>query len=582
MRLPSVDILADSLKNPRVAFTVATGTTYFFFSILSRRRSSPKALQKNEEGEEDEEGEEMGEGETTTLAALSSLLPSKTHRGLAIAARLFMVWPIKAILPLSAARFILAHSFFPQMRTPMPRIADTAFFLEAAFYVHYKIKKHYLINNPPSSKTYIYPEIDKQPAGSPQECLAKHLAQFSDALPECGEAELIGLKQKELEGWFTWGHGSKRRVARFSEIHREHVSRWMAFLFWDTELLNNPSLQQTLQPLIDPLVEQLEAWVGVEFDSGPEPADVKPIILNLDPLRAQHHPILHYVVTHLAAYTVGWAIFRLRGFERKTLNGQEYFHRKCRETDRSKCQKPLVFISGIGIGLVSYEKFISQLSADNRDILLFDLPEISLRWTPKLQHETHSPLETAQTVGEIVRGCVKGEKGAHAVAHSFGCVVIQWLLRLNTAPTPIASSVTMVDPVCFLLISPSVAQHFCYRQPKNFLDELVDYFVAREIGVNNALHRHFQWKINALDPNMLPEESAVILSELDSYVPSLHVERMLRKMRPDVKVKVLKRMFHSEFQIKGEGFQTATTMSKLVDITKKSFVNLKELTTFNV
>ena len=136
--------------------------------------------------------------------------------------------------------------------------------------------------------------------------------------------------------------------------------------------------------------------------------------------------------------------------------------------------------------------------------------------------------------------------------------------------------------VCFLLISPSVAQHFCYRQPKNFLDELVDYFVAREIGVNNALHRHFQWKINALDPNILPEESAVILSELDSYVPSLHVERMLRKERPDVKVKVLKRMFHSEFQIKGEGFQTATTMSKLVDITKKSFVNLKELTTFNV
>jgi len=135
----------------------------------------------------------------------------------------------------------------------------------------------------------------------------------------------------------------------------------------------------------------------------------------------------------------------------------------------------------------------------------------------------------------------------------------------------------MVDPVCFLLISPSVAQHFCYRPPSNFLDELVDYFVAREIGVNNALHRHFQWKINDLDPQLLPASSAVILSELDSYVPSLHVERLLKKERPDIAVKVLANYFHSEFQLSKEGFSTAAAMSKLVDITKKSYGNLRML-----
>jgi len=244
---------------------------------------------------------------------------------------------------------------------------------------------------------------------------------------------------------------------------------------------------------------------------------------------------------------------------------------------RTKCEKPLVFISGIGIGLVSYEAFIKALTKDNRDIVLLDLPEISLRWTPYLQHRHNTPLQTAETLAEIVSGCTKGEKGAHAVAHSFGCVVIQWLLRLNTGSTPIASSVTMVDPVCFLLISPSVAQHFCYRPPSNFLDELVDYFVAREIGVNNALHRHFQWKINDLDPQLLPASSAVILSELDSYVPSLHVERLLKKERPDIAVKVLANYFHSEFQLSKEGFSTAAAMSKLVDITKKSYGNLRML-----
>lgn len=139
---------------------------------------------------------------------------------------------------------------------------------------------------------------------------------------------------QDISGWFTFGHGNSRRTAKYREIHRLHVSRWMAWLFWDTELLNNPSLQLTLQPLIDPLINELENWVEKKFQSGEDVADVKPIILNLDPLRAQHRPILHYVVTHLAAYTVGWILFRARGFERKALNGQEYFIRKCREKER--------------------------------------------------------------------------------------------------------------------------------------------------------------------------------------------------------------------------------------------------------
>ncbi|GMH60366.1 hypothetical protein TrRE_jg11190 [Triparma retinervis] len=488
-----------------------------------------------------------------------------------------MVWPIKAILPLSLARFALAHTVLPSLKSPLPFIEDLACLFEFAFYIHYRIKRHLLITNPPKSSTYIYPEIDKQPPLPPLETLARQLAQFEAALPEGNAAQRSIMKQEELSGWFTFGHGSARRTAKYSEIHRQHVSRWMAWLFWDTELLHNPSLQATLQPLIDPLIDELEKWVEKDFQSGDDVADVKPIILNLDPLRAQHRPILHYVVTHLAAWTIGWIIFKWRGFERKVLNGQEYYIRKCREKDRNKCEKPLCFISGIGIGLISYESFIAALTKDNRDIILFDLPEISLRWTPYLQHTHNTPLQTAEIVQEIVRGCTKGEKGAHAVAHSFGCVVIQWLLRLNTGPTPIASSVTMVDPVCFLLISPSVAQHFCYRPPSNFLDELVDYFVAREIGVNNALHRHFQWKINDLDPQLLPVESAVILSELDSYVPSLHVERLLKKERPDVAVKVLANYFHSEFQLTKEGFSTAAAMSKLVDITKKSYANLQAL-----
>jgi len=364
-------------------------------------------------------------------------------------------------------------------------------------------------------------------------------------------------------------------------------------------------------------VDLLELRIGSSFLNTDNYQDIRPLCLNLDPPRAVHHPILHYVVTHMFATLAAKALFRWRGFRFGTLNGQDYYHKKCQETDRSKCLKPLIFISGIGIGLISYEKLIEALTTDNRDVLLFDLPEISLRWTFGLEHKHVPPLQTVDTITELVRACVKGDQvsvnnlharasrhvhtseanlahrlplwshlccsplvhsyarpltlahsqGAHAVAHSFGTVVTQWLIRLNADPIPLISSTTLIDPVCFLLISSSVAANFCYRAPVTFLDHLVSYFVAREIGVDNALHRHFQWRSNNFDPRLLPKDCAVVLSELDAFVPSASVHRHLNSERPDCLVEVLEGHFHSQFQVVPSSFLKVSNLSKRVDRT---------------
>ena len=200
---------------------------------------------------------------------------------------------------------------------------------------------------------------------------------------------------------------------------------------------------------------------------------------------------------------------------------------------------------------------------EDRDIIVFDLPEISLRWTPFMQHAHAPPLQTVETVSSIIKDAHNGHLGAHCVAHSMGCVIIQWLLRLGGPD--IVTSLTFVDPVCFLLICPNVAANFCYRWPKTFLDLLVSYFVAREVGVNNSLHRHFQWKINNLDPRLLPVNSAVILSELDAFVPSELVRAHLKVERPDIKVAMLPRHFHSQFSVVPESFKLVAKMSRDVD-----------------
>lgn len=106
------------------------------------------------------------------------------------------MWPIKAILPLSLARFALAKTFFPSLKSPLPWIEDAACIFEFAFYLHYRVKKHMLITNPPKSSTYVYPEIDKQPHLPPLETLVRQLAQFEAALPEGNAAERSIMKQK--------------------------------------------------------------------------------------------------------------------------------------------------------------------------------------------------------------------------------------------------------------------------------------------------------------------------------------------------------------------------------------------------
>jgi pimeloyl-ACP methyl ester carboxylesterase len=489
------------------------------------------------------------------------MLPDKDSVALAWFCRIFMIWPVKLMLPLSVVRVVLAHSLYPSLMSPA---ADIHCVAEVLLFLHYLLKRFILTHFPACATKYKYPGIDRQKNGSPLQHLEKCLTDISHSLdPTLSKAQNKLERQAQMAQWFVDRDlGRRNRAPAFEQIHRDHCAEWLAWAFFDHE--PTPAIRQDTEACID----LIETWAGKKLQSGPNKENVKALTLTLDPLRCQHHPILHYVVTHLFANVAGWAIFTMRGFKRKVRNGQVYYHRPCKAgLGDEECRKPLIYISGIGIGLVSYEALIKVLSTDDRDILLFDLPEISLRWTPFLQHAHASPLQTVETISQLIGGCRRGEEGAHAVAHSFGCVVVQWLIRLNTKSTPLVSSLTFVDPVCFLLISPSVAAHFCYRFPKTFLDLLVSYFVAREIGVNNALHRHFQWKLNNVDPKLLPEGSAIILSELDAFVPSVLVERHLNHTRPDLQVKMLKGHFHSQFSVVPSSFNLVADMSRAVDKT---------------
>ena len=69
-----------------------------------------------------------------------------------------------------------------------------------------------------------------------------------------------------------------------------------------------------------------------------------------------------------------------------------------------------------------------------------------------------------------------------------------------------------------------------------------------------------------MDPQLRPENSSVVLSEFDAFVPSELVKNHLKCERPDVRVEVLKGHFHSQFSVVKESFQLVAEMSRECDV----------------
>lgn len=79
------------------------------------------------------------------------------------------------------------------------------------------------------------------------------------------------------------------------------------------------------------------------------------------------------------------------------------------------------------------------------------------------------------------------------------------------------SSTILVDPVTFLLCDPMVATNVVYKEPRNTIDFLMHFFVARELFIANALSRHFNWSHNIL---FVEDLSAVDPNDRNAYSPT--------------------------------------------------------------
>lgn len=219
-------------------------------------------------------------------------------------------------------------------------------------------------------------------------------------------------------------------------------------------------------------------------------ADVRCIRLSLDPLKAMHRPLFLYGLVAVAN-SAARVVLQWRGFQRKQVGGFRYWH--WAPGAQAEPKFPLVFMHGLGHGLVHYLHFLKPLR--DHPLFLVELPHVSTRvWervpTPE---ETVGAVHIMLTEHNFTR--------AVFIGHSYGTINVAWALKLRPA---MVQSALLIDPVSLLLCLPKVAYSFVYRRPDTLLTWISFLFFSRELGISRTMSRAFWWQTNALSLSDIP------------------------------------------------------------------------------
>ncbi|KAF9957666.1 hypothetical protein BGZ72_001581 [Mortierella alpina] len=399
-------------------------------------------------------------------------------------------------------------------------------------------------------------EVDRVVKGVGAKAKRKEL--FHRCLETVEEGD--GVK-RWIEAWFDTGR--TKQPARFEDIGRVNMLRWMAWAFWAApyeEVFQSPSRVQELNQMVD----TIESVKKVKFSEGYNP-DVDCIRLCLDPVVASHRPLVYYVLLWVANMAVG-LLFSLLGLTRydTTLDkSHEFESSKPLDTQAEAAgetraipdlaywyrtpahpenEVPLVFIHGVGIGLAQYVHLVIALTFISRPLILIEIPYVS---SQLFQAGCLTPDESYIAVERILKR--HGHPKATFYGHSLGTMLCAAICRASSATSPksIVAGLMLVDPICFLTHH-SLARNFAYRTPATACQLVIDLFAAREIGTSWYIMRRFTWTESIFFPvawtrrdqkmlphqgklsPVLPEKTRVFLSSKDNLLDMEKVAQYLR------------------------------------------------------
>lgn len=244
------------------------------------------------------------------------------------------------------------------------------------------------------------------------------------------------------------------------------------------------------------------------------------------------YPLGFHVMMHLLTELPLRILMYKRGFERRVMGPVAYyFHPGLNATndegsssmdlserddgDNSPEITPIVYVHGIGLGLLPYLPLVDALLATGRSILLPEIPYVSGFRPFQSPNGVLSPAVVSSTMTAMLAS--HGFLKATWMGHSYGT---SWLSYMCKFARKTVAALVFLDPICFCLHVPYLTKQFVYLRPD---PGTVSYMVRTDVIINWTIQRSFPWAWVTLFTEQIEVPCYVFLSEKDALVPTAKV-----------------------------------------------------------
>ncbi|KAM4055993.1 alpha beta hydrolase fold family [Hirsutella rhossiliensis] len=322
----------------------------------------------------------------------------------------------------------------------------------------------------------------------------------------------VANPESYLRGWFLG--------ADIDDIGHQNVREFLLWAFFDmseADALISPH-REAISAELDDYVAIAEARLGRPL--GPGRGSAQSLRLTLDRIDTAYRSLAWYVVIlavdHASHVAMSWHGFRyyarapaaaantfpprpleLLARRRSPAPGLGYWYHPHQS---GQDDLPVLFFHGIGIGLWTYVRFLTDLRAASkpgangrgRGVIAVEILSVSFRLTPPVLGKADFLQEMASILDHH-----SGWDKFTMVSHSYGSVPSTHVL-LSPTLGPRVPSVVLVDPVTVMLHMPGVAYNFTRRRPRQANEWQLWYFASTDPGVAHCLGRHFFWRENII------------------------------------------------------------------------------------
>ncbi|WFD18285.1 hypothetical protein MCAP1_000484 [Malassezia caprae] len=357
----------------------------------------------------------------------------------------------------------------------------------------------------------------------------------------------------EMAGWFLG-------VAP-DQITRQDVQEWLAWSLFGRKYAELHDDDEKLR-IMDHTIDLFAARRGLPFKDvqlAPQEAKRKRVmLLTIDPVHVHTRPLLLYATTFLLTHGT-LAVLHALGLKRYWIGDLPYLVYvpdgwTPERSKRGEAPLPAVFLHGLGFGVVQYASVLYALLRPGgrpapRPLLVPLQPWMSYDFfSPRFLRPWQVP-EACAAVMQMLQRHGFDQCGVSILSHSMGTILHTWLLR--AWGHAIVRRSLFVDPVCFQLWAPHICYRFLYKPTDSFVEFVLRYFVARELGTANLLMRHFDWSANVLLTEEIPDRThhpvRIYLGGADTVVKASSVIQCLGRAGLEDLIEHRPSFHHGEF-----------------------------------